>query len=460
MSRKPSVFPAPVDPRRRRLLLQGMSGAGLLAMGPLLGGCGSSGGDGGGTIRPGGMSNLRNLGPLQAPDENGVRTPEGFSSRVVARSGQDPTGGSGYRWHTFPDGGATFALPDGGWIYTSNSEFIPGGVGALRFNSNADVVDAYPILGGAAGGLSLFNCAGGPTPWGTWLTCEEYGAGNVFECDPSGGKTAIRLPAMGTFAHEAATVDPERRQVYLTEDEGDGGFYRFTPDNYPNLSTGLLEIAQIVGDDPMTRRQIIWHEVPTPSPALAISNELSSLVSAIPGLGDIVGPILEVVGMPTRRQVAQSTAFDGGEGVWYHQGIVYFTTKGDNRVWAYDAAAQSIEIIYDDDLFEDAILTGVDNVVVTAAGDVIVAEDNGAGAGAAGVQIVAITPDRQLVPLVQLEGQDASEITGPAFSPDGSRLYFSSQRGPEPGDSGLPIPLPGPNGAGITYEVTGPFLRS
>ena len=83
-------------------------------------------------------------------------------------------------------------------------------------------------------------------------------------------------------------------------------------------------------------------------------------------------------------------------------------------------------------------LYGVDNLTVTACGDVLVAEDGGQ------MRIVAVQPDGSLVPLMQLEGQDKSEITGPAFDPSGTRLYFSSQRG-----QGLL--------SGITYEITGPF---
>lgn len=450
-------YPRPIDPVRRRMLLTGLGGAGVLAVGPLLAGCGSGNGgdDGGGTIRPSQpASNIGKLGELQAPDDNGLRMPTGFSSRVIARSGEDPTGGSGYTWHTFPDGGATFPADDGGWVYACNSEFLPGGVGALRFDPEGNVVDAYEIQRG-----TIVNCAGGPTPWGTWLTCEEYEAGHVYECDPMGQSPSARnrniRRALGTFVHEAAAVDPDRGRIYMTEDEGNGGFYRFTPDSYPDLSSGLLEIAEVLGDDPGSRRQVIWHEVPNPNPALALTNELDGLLGELPLVGDLTEPVLQVVGTPTRHQVSSSTPFDGGEGIWYHDGIVYFTTKGDNRVWAFDAVAQTIEIIYDDDLFEDPLLTGVDNVVVSAGGDVLVAEDNGADAGAPGMQIVAITPGRMLQPIVQVENQAGSEITGPAFSPDGKRLYFNSQRGPEPGGG----TLPGPNGRGITYEVTGPFFE-
>ncbi|HJR18943.1 MAG TPA: alkaline phosphatase PhoX, partial [Actinomycetota bacterium] len=140
-------------------------------------------------------------GPLQEPDENGLMLPAGFTSRVIAISGV-PVLGSTYVWHIFPDGGATYATPDGGWIYVSNSE-VPqiGGCGAVRFTKDGDIADAYSILSGTS-----TNCAGGPTPWGTWLSCEETDSGRVWECDPSGERPAEVRPAMGSFSHEAAAV--------------------------------------------------------------------------------------------------------------------------------------------------------------------------------------------------------------------------------------------------------------
>ena len=88
------------------------------------------------------------LGPLLAPDANGIRLPAGFVSRLVAQSGQRVLPTANYIWHSAPDGGATFATDDGGWIYVSNSEISKhgGGAGALRFNPRGDVIGAYSIL--------------------------------------------------------------------------------------------------------------------------------------------------------------------------------------------------------------------------------------------------------------------------------------------------------------------------
>lgn len=155
-------------------------------------------------------------GSLGAPDARGIRLPAGFTSRVIARSGQTVAGTS-YTWHNAPDGGACYA--DGtGWIYVSNSEINPsGGASAVRFSSNGTITSAYRILSG-----TRTNCAGGKTPWNTWLSCEEVDRGYVYETDPWGVAAAVRRDAMGRFKHEAAAADPVRRVVYLTEDESNG----------------------------------------------------------------------------------------------------------------------------------------------------------------------------------------------------------------------------------------------
>ncbi|MFC7841664.1 alkaline phosphatase PhoX [Streptomyces sp. NPDC001046] len=343
-------------------------------------------------------------GPLGSPDANGIRLPAGFTSRVVARSGQR-VGSTSYTWHNAPDGGACYA--DGtGWIYVSNSEINPsGGASAVVFSATGAITGAYRILSG-----TRQNCAGGRTPWNTWLSCEEVDRGYVYETDPWGVKPAVRRDAMGRFKHEAAAADPVRRVVYLTEDVSDGCFYRFRPTTWGDLSSGTLEVL-VAGSG--TSGPVTWARVPDPSGATA-----------------------------TRNQVSGAKRFNGGEGCYYANDTCWFTTKGDNRVWQYDAAAQTIELAYDDSLVTggSAPLTGVDNVTGSASGDLFVAEDGGT------MDICVITPADVVAPFLRVEGQSGSEITGPAFSPDGTRLYFSSQRGTTGSSSG-----------GITYEVRGPF---
>jgi hypothetical protein len=402
---------------RRTFLRHTVLGLGaLMAPAPL--GCSSSetapnnpGADGGaGGSGPGKpASNFANIGELGPADANGIRVAEGFTSRILARYNERPVDSSDYLWHGAPDGGAVFPTADEGWIYVSNSESVPGGVGALKFAPDGTVVDAYRILEG-----SIINCAGGPTPWATWLSCEEVDKGRVFECDPTGAGPGIDRPTLGRFKHEAAAVDPVNNHVYLSEDEGDGRFYRYvpdglTPEGFADLTKGRLEVAQVAADGAVT-----WLAVPDPLAATTA----------------------------TRLQVAESTVFRGGEGLFYHEGVIYLSTKGDNKIWAYDVAAKTIRTIYDVATAADPILRGVDNITVSCCGDVLVAEDGG------DMQIVAILPDGSVKPIIQIEGQDNSEITGPALSPKGDRLYFSSERA---FTTGL---IDG----GATYEVSGPFV--
>lgn len=383
-----------IDKTRRRFLKQGLCGLSVYGVGAvwsntLLGGCSSS-----------------HAAVLQPADENGVRLPAGYTSRIVARAGWPVITGQSFTWHAAPDGGACFATDDG-WVYVSNSEMMAtGGVGAVVFSANGDISDAYSILEGTSR-----NCAGGATPWGSWLSCEEVDDGRVWECDPRGNDTAVVRPALGVFNHEAVAVDTVNNHLYLTEDKADGCLYRFTADNYfseghADLSSGLLEVAS----RPDGSDRLDWSPVPDPQAKL----------------------------QATRYQVSSALRFNGGEGIAYFDGQIIFTTKGDNRVWSYHTQSQLISIVYDAADSLTPILTGVDNVTVSQGGDIYVAEDGG------DLQIVVIDRQGGLYPVVQLEGHERSEIAGVAFSPDGKRLYFSSQRGET-----------GRSADGITYEIQG-----
>ena len=277
----------------------------------------------------------------------------------------------------------------------------------MRFTSSGTITGAYRILSN-----TRQNCAGGATPWNTWLSCEEVARGYVYETDPWGVNAAVRRDAMGRFKHEAAAADPVRQVIYLTEDETNGCFYRFIPTTWGNLSSGTppgagrrhrhLRLLHLGRTCPTrtARRPRPATRSPAPSSSTAARAATTRTTPS---------------GSPPRATTASGSS---------------------------TSPNSTYELAYDDSLVTGgaAPLTGVDNVTGSSSGDLFVAEDGG------NMEICLITPDDVVAPFLRITGQSSSEITGPAFSPDGTRLYFSSQRGTSGSSSG-----------GITYEVTGPF---
>ena len=317
---------------------------------------------------------------------------------MIARSGQ-LVAGTSYTFLNNPDGAGIVPRSDGGWWLLWNGETANGGggVAALRFDVSGTLVGAQGVLMGLNRA-----CAGGITPWGTWLACEEVNHGTVWEVDPAGSIPTTQHLSMGRFAHEAAAVDGDRRIVYLSEDEPDGLFYRY---RYPTsgLVGGVLEAA-VVDDG----GSVTWVAIPDPSAAA----------------------------VQCRAQVT-ATRFAGGEGLCIMDGRqVFLTTKYDNHVWRYDVVDERLDVLYQPT--PGSVLSGVDNITVTPGHDLLVCEDGG------NMELVAVELNGSASVIARLTGQPNSELTGVNVSPDGRRVYVGSQRGLN-------------STQGIIYELTGPF---
>lgn len=411
------------------------------------------------------------------PDPEGILDlPKGFRYRILSRTGDKMA--DGFRVPGKPDGMAAFPAGKDRVVLVRNHEIGHSGFQMGPFADNTRLPDSFdpalcyddggekgqPFVGGTStlvyhlpSGkvekqfLSLLgtdrNCAGGPTPWGSWITCEEPGDltsewglhhGYCFDV-PATTTPGLTKPeplrAMGRFRHEAIAVDPATGTIYLTEDRNDGALYRFLPEkkNQPRAGGRLqaLKVRDASGFD--TRN---W---PDGGKKLPVKQRLPATWV---DLEDVESPKDNL-----RHQAVEKGAavFSRGEGMWYGapeavgEASVYWACtdggeKFNGQIFRYfpgkNGTDGEVELHLEPN--DSDLLTHADNITISPSGELVVCED---------------TKETNHLRIVTRDGEwftlargGKSEFAGACFSPDGRTLFVNMQHD------------------GLTFAITGPFV--